>query len=110
MLATAADSLGDVITTSATVVSILICYVANVNIDAIAGLIVSLLVIWWIFNCKRHTGAADRTEGSAELYQKISQMVESYDGIVGTHDLIVHNYTKSGNGNHSCRGAERCEY
>ena len=37
MLATAADSLGDVITTSATVVSILICYVANVNIDAIAG-------------------------------------------------------------------------
>ena len=45
MLATAADSLGDVITTSATVVSILICYVANVNIDAIAGLIVSLLVI-----------------------------------------------------------------
>ena len=36
MLATAADSLGDVITTSATVVSILICYVANVKIDAIA--------------------------------------------------------------------------
>ena len=28
----------------------------------------------------------------AELYQKISQMVESYDGIIGTHDLIVHNY------------------
>ena len=26
------------------------------------------------------------------MYQKISQMVESYDGIVGTHDLIVHNY------------------
>lgn len=68
MLATAADSLGDVITTSATVVSILICYAANVNIDAIAGLIVSLLVIWsGIFNCKRHTGAADRTEGSGRI-------------------------------------------
>ena len=44
MLATAADSLGDVITTSATVVSILICYVANVNIDAIAGLIVTVMI------------------------------------------------------------------
>ena len=28
----------------------------------------------------------------AELYQKITDIVESYDGIVGTHDLIVHNY------------------
>lgn len=93
MLATAADSLGDVITTSATVVSILICYVANVNIDAIAGLIVSLLVIWSGFSIAKDT--LEPLIGQrvpAELYQKISQMVESYDGIVGTHDLIVHNY------------------
>lgn len=62
MLATAADSLGDVITTSATVVSILICYVANVNIDAIAGLIVSLLVIWSGFSIAKDTlEPADRT-------------------------------------------------
>ena len=93
MLATAADSLGDVITTSATVVSILICYVANVNIDAIAGLIVSLLVIWSGFSIAKDT--LEPLIGQrvpAELYQKISQMVESYDGIIGTHDLIVHNY------------------
>ena len=93
MLATAADSLGDVITTSATVVSILICYVANINIDAIAGLIVSLLVIWSGFSIAKDT--LEPLIGQrvpAELYQKISQMVESYDGIVGTHDLIVHNY------------------
>ena len=54
MLATAADSLGDVITTSATVISIVICHFTSINVDAIAGLIVS--------------------------------------GIVGAHDLIVHNY------------------
>ena len=108
MLATAADSLGDVITTSATVVSILICYVANVNIDAIAGLIVSLLVIWSGFSIAKDT--LEPLIGQrvpAELYQKISQMVESYDGelvqqindivlsyddVTGIHDLIVHNY------------------
>ena len=27
-----------------------------------------------------------------EEYAKISEFVEGYDGIVGTHDLIVHNY------------------
>lgn len=27
-----------------------------------------------------------------EVYTEISQFVQSYDGIVGTHDLIVHNY------------------
>ena len=27
-----------------------------------------------------------------EVYQKIKHFVEKYDGIVGTHDLIVHNY------------------
>ena len=27
-----------------------------------------------------------------EVYREITQFVESYDGIVGSHDLIVHNY------------------
>ena len=45
MLATAADSLGDVITTSATVLSIIICHFTSINVDAIASLIVSAIVI-----------------------------------------------------------------
>ena len=27
-----------------------------------------------------------------EIYQKITGFVEQYDGIIGSHDLIVHNY------------------
>ena len=46
MLATAADSMGDVITTSATILSILVCTFTGFNIDAIAGLVVSLIVMW----------------------------------------------------------------
>ena len=45
MLATATDSLGDVITTSATVISIIICHFTSINVDAIASLIVSAIVI-----------------------------------------------------------------
>ena len=73
MLATAADSLGDVVTTGATVVSILICHFTSVNIDAIAGLVVSLLVIWSGFSIAKDT--LEPLIGQrvpAELYQKIT--------------------------------------
>lgn len=93
MLATAADSLGDVITTSATVISIVICHFTSINVDAIAGLIVSGIVIWSGVSIAKDT--LEPLIGQrvpSELYQKITDMVESYKGIVGAHDLIVHNY------------------
>lgn len=93
MLATAADSLGDVITTGATVLSILICYFTSVNVDAVAGLIVSGIVIWSGISIARDTLEPLIGQGvPAELYRKITEAVESYEGIAGTHDLIVHNY------------------
>lgn len=93
MLATSADSMGDVITTSTTILSILVCTFVGWNIDAAAGLIVSLIVIWAGIGIARYTlepliGQA----GDPELAKKIRQEVESYRGIEGTHDLIVHNY------------------
>ena len=93
MKATAADSLGDVITTSATAASILISHFAGVNVDGIAGLLVSVLVMWSGVSIFRDT--LEPLVGEAvdpELYQQITDLVESYDGILGTHDLIVHNY------------------
>lgn len=93
MLATAADSLGDVITTSATVISIVICHFTSINVDAIAGLIVSGIVIWsGVFIAKDTLEPLIGQRVPSELYQKITDMVESYEGIVGAHDLIVHNY------------------
>lgn len=93
MLATAADSMGDVITTSATILSLIIYGILEVNIDAIAGLFVSLVVMWAGFNIAKDTlkpliGEA----GDPKLSERIQQEVESYEGILGTHDLIVHNY------------------
>ncbi|MGI6070980.1 MAG: cation diffusion facilitator family transporter [Blautia sp.] len=93
MLATAADSLGDVITTSATILSILICQFAGINVDAYAGIIVSLIVMWAGISIAKDT--LEPLIGEAidpALYERITELVESYDGIEGTHDLIVHNY------------------
>ena len=58
MLATAADAVGDVITTSATVISLLFFYFTGINIDGVIGVCVSLVVIWRDWNRKGYIEAA----------------------------------------------------
>ena len=93
MLATAADAMGDVITTSATIVSLIFFRVTGVNIDGFVGLGVALIVIWAGIGIAKDT--LEPLIGKPvdpEEYDKITKFVEKYDGIVGSHDLIVHNY------------------
>ena len=93
MLATAADAMGDVITTTATVVSLLFFHFTGINIDGFVGLGVSVVVMWAGVGIAKDT--LEPLIGEAvdpEEYAKISEFVEGYEGIVGTHDLIVHNY------------------
>lgn len=93
MLATAADSFGDVITTTTTIVSILVSTFTGVNIDAVAGILVSFIVMWAGIGIAKDTLEPLIGEAvDSELAQKVKNEVEGYDGIVGTHDLIVHNY------------------
>lgn len=93
MLATAADSMGDVFTTSATIASILVFKVFEVNIDGFVGIGVSLAVMWAGIGIAKDT--LEPLLGEAvpkEMYEKITKFVETYEGVLGTHDLIVHNY------------------
>lgn len=93
MLATSADSRNDVIVTSATILSTLIVAFTGFNIDGYIGLLVSIFVMLSGFNIAKET--LEPLLGQAiqrEVYQKITNMVESYEGICGTHDLIIHNY------------------
>lgn len=93
MLATATDAMGDVITTSATIASILFWKVTGINIDGFVGIGVSLVVMWAGIGIARDTLEPLIGEAVApEEYVRISRFVEKYDGIVGSHDLIVHNY------------------
>lgn len=93
MMATATDAMGDVITTSATIASLLIFHFTGWNVDGIVGLAVALIVMWAGVGIARDTLEPLIGEAvPAEEYEKISQFVERYDGIVGSHDLIVHNY------------------
>ncbi|WP_077612051.1 cation diffusion facilitator family transporter [Clostridium sp. Marseille-P2415] len=96
MKATAADSLGDVVTTSATILSILIYGIWGLNIDGIVGLVVSLIVMWAGVKIAKDTLTPLIGEPiDPKLYEEMTDFVESYDGIIGSHDLIVHNYGPS---------------
>ncbi len=93
MMATATDAMGDVVTTSAAVLSLLFCRFTGINIDGIVGALVSLVVMWAGVGIAKDT--LEPLIGKAvdpELYRQITEFVEGYEGILGSHDLIVHNY------------------
>lgn len=91
--ATASDSLNDVITTSATIGAVLLGTVVSWPVDAVAGLAVSLLILYSGYSIAKDT--IDLLLGGKpdpELVKKLGDMVLKGKGIVGVHDLIVHDY------------------
>ncbi len=93
MMAASADAIGDVITTAATIASILFFRMTGIYIDGIVGLGVSLVVMWAGIGIARDTLEPLIGEGvEPEEYERITEFVESYKGVLGSHDLIVHNY------------------
>lgn len=93
MKAVFTDAMGDVVTTGATIFSLVFFGATGINIDGFVGAGVALVVMWAGIGIARDT--LEPLIGEAidpEEYEKIKSFVESYDGIEGTHDLIVHNY------------------
>lgn len=91
--ATAADAAGDVLITGATVLSLMIGKLTGFPVDGIIGAGVSVFVLISGFKIAKDTlepllGKA----ASPEVCRKLIEKIESYDMVVGTHDLIVHNY------------------
>ncbi len=93
MQAVFTDSMGDVITTAATILSLIFFRITGINIDGIVGACVALVVMWAGVGIAKDT--LEPLIGEAidpEVYEEIKHFVEGYEGIEGTHDLIVHNY------------------
>lgn len=91
--AASTDSIVDVVGTIAVVLSMLVSHFAHFNIDGYTGLAVSIFIIYTGFITARDT--LNPLLGEApnhEFVLSIETKVMSYSGIVGVHDLIVHNY------------------
>ena len=90
--ATSADSRNDVITTSAVLVSCLIGRFFGVDIDGWSGLAVAAFILWSGFGIARETMSTLLGEQDRELAEKLTALVLRHRGILGIHDLLIHDY------------------
>ena len=93
MKAAAADSLSDCISTSVVIICMFIQLFSGFELDAYAGIVVALFILYTGFNTfKESLTPLLGTKPKKELVEEIESTVMSYDGIVGVHDLMVHDY------------------
>ncbi|XOQ48636.1 MAG: Ferrous-iron efflux pump FieF [Eubacteriales bacterium] len=91
--ATAADSLNDVFATSAVLLGLLITYFTGFNLDGYMGVIVAVFImVTGVQLIIETSNPLLGTAPSEELVDEIYEKIMSYDGILGIHDLHVHNY------------------
>lgn len=93
LMATGADSRNDVISTTAVLISIIVGKAMEIQLDGIMGCIVALFIIWSGIQLIRETSSPLLGEApEPALVDSILDGIMSYDGVLGTHDLMVHNY------------------
>lgn len=103
--ATSKDSRNDVIATSVVLLGAVITMLTGVNLDGYMGAAVALFIVF--SGVQLTISTADPLLGQApegELVQTITEKILSYPGIIGMHDLAVHNY-----GVGRCFASAHCE-
>lgn len=91
--ATAQDSLNDALTTLAILVSVIVMMVANINIDAYIGLLMSVFILYSGVKTAKET--LDPLLGEPldkETALAIEKEIMTFDTFLGIHDLVPHNY------------------
>ncbi len=91
--AAATDSRNDILCTALVLVSTVVGGLYGVAVDGYVGTAVALFVMWSGFLVMRETVSPLLGQApDPALVQGVKERVLSYDGIVGVHDLLVHNY------------------
>lgn len=93
LLATAADSRNDVITTSAVLAASIVEHFYDVRIDGVMGIAVSLFILYSGIKLAGETMSPLLGEGAnPELQKQITDYINGCPMVLGCHDLMVHDY------------------
>lgn len=94
IMASARDNLNDVVATGAVIVTTLVTKLINIpSLDGIVGTAVSVMIMYSGFGISKDTiGILLGTPPEKEMTDKIRKMITDTPGVVGVHDLIVHDY------------------
>lgn len=91
--ASAADSRNDVFSTSAVLAALIISHFSGTNLDGIMGAAVAVFILISGIGLIKDT--LDPLLGKApgaETVEDIRRKILAYDGVLGTHDLMIHDY------------------
>ncbi len=93
VIAAGTDNRNDVISSIIIVISMLIGHFSGVVLDGYMGCLVSLFIMYSGYELIKETISPLLGEApDPEMVNGISEMVESTPGVLGIHDLVVHNY------------------
>ena len=93
MKATATDSLSDSLATFVVLLSTLVCRFTSINIDGYCGIAVGLFILYAGYSAAKDTISPLLGQPpQKEFIEQIETLVNSYEGVLGIHDLIVHDY------------------
>jgi cation diffusion facilitator family transporter len=93
MKATATDSLSDCLATTMVLVSMFIGKYTSLHVDGFFGVIVAAIIIYAGICAARDTlNPLLGQPPEKEFVDRIEELVMSQEGIVGLHDLLVHDY------------------
>lgn len=90
------DSIGDIAATTCSLIALVASKYTDLPLDAVMGIIVALVIIYAGIDIIRGTmGPLLGEPPEKEIVDKLEELVMSYDGVVGIHDLVLHSYGHS---------------
>ncbi len=93
LIATGTDSRNDVISTSVVLAGVLAGHFFDLHIDGYLGMAVAIFILWSGISLVRETVSPLLGEApDPELVHQIEEAALSFEGVLGIHDLVVHNY------------------
>lgn len=93
MRASATDSRNDMIITGGILVAMVVMAMTGINIDGLIGFAVSIFVIISsIQTIKEQVAPLIGIKPTRERVKMIADRILSYPGVLGIHDLVLHNY------------------
>lgn len=93
MAATATDSLSDTLATTAVLIATLVSHFTGLSIDGYCGVLVGLFICYAGVNAAKDTISPLLGQApEPEFVNRITEIVMAHEGVIGIHDLIVHNY------------------
>ena len=91
--ATAADSLNDVFSTGAVLLSTLVYQFTAIPIDGWVGMLVAIFITVSGVKLIMETGSPLLGQPpDPQMVRELEEKITAYDGVIGIHDLQVHNY------------------